>query len=79
MTNKDVLIAELSSFDDDKLFKVFCDTHDDDCGGCSFLGQYCPISSTPTLVSDTGWMNREYTGNAKTNDGYINVAVTLKM
>ena len=60
MTNRDVLMAELSALDDDKLFKIFCDMHNDHCDGCSFNGMYCPVSSSPKFVSSSGWMNRSY-------------------
>lgn len=60
MTNKDIIMAKLSALDDDKLFSVFCNIHNDRCDGCPFNRMYCPISSIPTFVSDSGWMNRSY-------------------
>ena len=60
MTNRDVLMAELSALDDDKLFKIFCDTHNAHCDGCSFREMHCPSGSSPTFVSSSGWMNLSY-------------------
>ena len=60
MTNRDVLMAELSALDDDKLFEIFCDMHNEHCGGCSFCGMYCPSGCSPKFVSSSGWMNRSY-------------------
>ena len=69
MTNRGYVIqevkkADLSQIDDASLFAIYCKIHDDNCTGCPFVDEYCPIGSSEeyTLTHVSMWMRGTYDG-----------------
>lgn len=66
-TNKDVIMKELelcncnvSGLNDTELFETFCNLHNDDCDGCQYKHQWCPIGTECVPMVIKKWFDKEY-------------------